>query len=335
MKLIKELNPDQRNKLLKKIYTEIVRGYSTLTWDNSLLFVKHSNHFDTLDTELYYNKKYDYALSRGMPKEEDRLKKLYDQNLWSHAKDNEINSEKQYLEGLRKSRAKLVLQEDKIMNKEEVEKSEKKINDLVNEKIRLIGRTCESYATQKQNEYYLMHTLYKDPNFTQLFYEFDDFDDLDGYELNELFAAIYLTLDDFSEINVKHLAIAPFFQNTYSLCESVYEFFGKPISQLSFYQINLSIYGSNYKFMLSQSENIPNEIKEDPEIFESWYNDQQNYQKIQDKAGGATNIIGVSGKDRKGYINNSNDNVIDLDQMLKDKPNISKQEITQAMMRNV
>lgn len=326
---IRELNPEKKNKLLRYIYTEIVRGYSTLEWNNSLLYIKHLNHFDAFDTEEYYAAKYQYALDNGMAVEQERLEILKRMNLWGQPQEDRLRDLNEYLDGLQKSRRKLITHEDKQINKTEIDKTIQELTELNSEKMTLVGRTCESFAAQKQNEYYLMHTLYTDNSFNKLFFNFEEFDALESEELNELFLKSNTSLNNFCDLNVKYLALSSFFQNVFGLSESVYEFFGKPVSTLTFYQVNLSLYGSNYKFMTAQSENIPADVKEDPELFESWYNDRQNIQKIEEKAGGPTNIIGGNNQS-----STRGENVIDLNSLKKNKGKLSKDDILQAISSN-
>lgn len=321
---IRDFSPEQRHKLLKKIYTEIIRGYSTLEWDGSFVYIKHINHFDIFDTDEYYNGRLEYARMKGLLSEEERLEDLKISNKWGVEQEEKIKSLSDYLDLLLKSRKKLITNEDKEVNKKAIEDTQIDLNNLLIEKTRLIGRTCESYAIQKQNEFYLMHILYKDKDFQKFYYDFNTFDELEGYEINELFAASNNALDNLTELNIKYLAVANFFQNIFGLAETVYEFYGKPISQLTFYQSNLSLYGSNYKYMLQQAENIPSTIKEDPEKLEDWYHDVQNRQKIEEKAGGPTNIMG---QDNTG----SGEGVINLTSLKKNKGAVSKEDLMKSI----
>ncbi len=181
---IRELSPEARNKLLKKIYTEIIRGYSILPWNNSFVYIKHINHFDVFDTDEFYEKKYNYAQSKGLVTEKERLADLKEMGKWGADEETKLKDLESYLDGLVKSRKHFITNEDKLFNKNEIDKTQLEISKLTSEKFMLIGRTCESYATQKQNEYYLMNILYKDKNFTELYYNVTDFDELEGYEIN-------------------------------------------------------------------------------------------------------------------------------------------------------
>ena len=312
---MKELTPEQRAKTQRRCFTEIIQGHSTLVWDGQCIFIKHLNHFDVQDTEEYYSSQYERARIKGLPTEEERLVELATQGIWNKEQEDRVKYLREYADGLIKNRKKLIPAEQIKQNKEETERTEAALNELLSQRGELLRATCESFALRKQNNYYLRYSLYKDINFKNLFFDDAVFEDLETNEINFLFLLSNQRLDLFSDTNLKWLAFAPFFQNMFGLTESVYEFYGRPISQLTFYQTNLAIYGINYKSMLSSSENIPENVKQDPSDFEDWWGAKANVKKLQEEKGEGVNIIGAKAEDYERY--GMNQGGIDINEMLK------------------
>lgn len=313
---MKELSLEQRAKTQRHCFTEIIQGYSTLTWRDQCIFIKHLNHFDVQDTEEYYSTQYKRARDKGLPTEEERLIELKAQGFWTEEQEGKIKYLREYIDGLIKNRKKIIPIDQIRQNKEETDRTEKILYELVSQRNEFLRATCESFAARKQNDYYLRYSLYKDLNFKNLFFNDSDFEDLETNELNLLFFMSNQKLDLFSDVNIKWLAFASFFQNMFGLTESVYEFYGRPISQLTFYQINLAIYGVNYKAMLSSSENVPENVKQDPTEYEEWYAAKTNIKKLQEEKGEGVNVIGAKAEDYERYGLNSNGG-ININEMLK------------------
>lgn len=313
-----DLSPDQRNKIQRRCFTEIIKGYSTLSWNNSFLFIKHLNHFDAQNTEEFYNVQFARAKKRGLPTEQERLKELFDQSLWGPPQENRIKDLEEFIEGLKENRKNLIASEQISQNKKETEEAQGNLNKLLIERDDLLRATCEHYAQKKQNDYYLLKSLYKDNNFNSLFYSPAEFEDEEQENISALFYLSNQKLDLFNDLNIKWLALAPFFQNLFSLSENVYQFYGKPIVSLSFYQTSLAIHASNFKHMISNSESIPDHIKDDPEAFEDFFHGNQNVKKIIQDKGEGVNIIGLSNKDQENYgLGQSQSGVININDMLK------------------
>ena len=84
--------------------------------------------------------------------------------------------------------------------------------------------------------------------------------------------------------------------------DSIFEFYGKPIIQLSFYQ--LDIWGSAKRFQNDMQEfpNIPKHIQEDPEKLMEYVDVNRNYKKAfpdadKDEGGGGGSIVGATKED--------------------------------------
>jgi hypothetical protein len=139
-------------------------------------------------------------------------------------------------------------------------------------------------------------------------------------ELNEIDLIDYINcyrefIDTFKINNLKKIAVSPFFMNSFFLCEDdPFIFFGKPLVNLTQYQIELFGVARNYKYYLTKSgENPPNNIKNLDELV-NWYENRQAInnlkEKNKDKLG--QSYIGATKEELMAMTSDSKDEVVDL-----------------------
>ena len=115
------------------------------------------------------------------------------------------------------------------------------------------------------------------------------------------------SVEKFQSNHLKNISVSGFFTNIFYLCENnAHVFFGKPLVNLSFYQLELFGYGRYYKSMIENSEKKPPEhISEDPEKLVEWFESTKSaaetLDKSEAKAGehGATSLVGATKDDLK------------------------------------
>ena len=122
-------------------------------------------------------------------------------------------------------------------------------------------------------------------------------------------------------INVlKRIALADFFTNIFYLCDdNVFNFYGKPVINLTFHQIEIYSYGRYFKSILQNSEDkIPEHIAEDPDKLIEWAESSKNVKdvleksSVSDKDGAATSIVGATKEDLAKAGISQDEDVIDL-----------------------
>ena len=105
----------------------------------------------------------------------------------------------------------------------------------------------------------------------------------------------------FSETNIKNLAIQDFYKSYYSFIDNLSDFFGKPVVDLTNYQLNLILYTKIFKNIMEQySEEIPDRIKGDPDGLLDFANSSESRDKIKEelsKDSGASTIVGATKED--------------------------------------
>ena len=310
---------------LKLVFSEIVEGYS-LT--RSELFgdlkIKHINNYDSAKTDIKNNYYFEKAVSQGLPKREEKLEYLIKEKLWDPEKDKEADRLKEMLKGMNRTKSKLFLQAQIDAIKKDIVDNEIKLSNILAEKESVIGFTAEEYANRRINEYY-MHISILDEEGKQLFGE-NEFDELEQDQVNDIMQVYEKNNRKFKAEILKKISLADFFTNIFYLCEdNVFNFYGKPVIDLTFYQIEIYSYGRYFKSIIQNSEEkIPDHIVEDPDKLIEWAESSKNVKEVLEKTSGdaesgASSIMGATKQDlAKAGIDETQD-VIDLSQKAQEK----------------
>ena len=310
---------------LKLVFSEIVEGYS-LT--RSELFgdlkIKHINNYDSAKTDIKNNYYFEKAVSQGLPKREEKLEYLIKEKLWDPEKDKEADRLKEMLKGMNRTKSKLFLQAQIDAIKKDIVNNEIKLSNILAEKESVIGFTAEEYANRRINEYY-MHISILDEEGKQLFGE-NEFDELEQDQVNDIMQVYEKNNRKFKAEILKKISLADFFTNIFYLCEdNVFNFYGKPVIDLTFYQIEIYSYGRYFKSIIQNSEEkIPDHIVEDPDKLIEWAESSKNVKEVLEKTSGdaesgASSIMGATKQDLAKAGIDENQDVIDLSQKAQEK----------------
>jgi len=310
---------------LKLVFSEIVEGYS-LT--RSELFgdlkIKHINNYDSAKTDIKNNYYFEKAVSQGLPKREEKLEYLIKEKLWDPEKDKEADRLKEMLKGMNRTKSKLFLQAQIDAIKKDIVDNEIKLSNILAEKESVIGFTAEEYANRRINEYY-MHISVLDEEGKQLFGE-NEFDELEQDQVNDIMRVYEKNNRKFKAEILKKISLADFFTNIFYLCEdNVFNFYGKPVIDLTFYQIEIYSYGRYFKSIIQNSEEkIPDHIVEDPDKLIEWAESSKNVKEVLEKSSGdaesgASSIMGATKQDLAKAGIDENQDVIDLSQKAQEK----------------
>jgi len=310
---------------LKLVFSEIVEGYS-LT--RSELFgdlkIKHINNYDSAKTDIKNNYYFEKAVSQGLPKREEKVEYLIKEKLWDPEKDKEADRLKEMLKGMNRTKSKLFLQAQIDAIKKDIIDNEIKLSNILAEKESVIGFTAEEYANRRINEYY-MHISILDEEGKQLFGE-NEFDELEQDQVNDIMQVYEKNNRKFKAEILKKISLADFFTNIFYLCEdNVFNFYGKPVIDLTFYQIEIYSYGRYFKSIIQNSEEkIPDHIVEDPDKLIEWAESSKNVKEVLEKTSGdaesgASSIMGATKQDLAKAGIDENQDVIDLSQKAQEK----------------
>ena len=309
---------------LKILFSEIIKGYSKKNIENfGTLFFKHINNQDSADIDIYNDQFFQKAKSMGLPTEKEQEEYLIKEELWEVSKDKRIKELENFLINLRTTKGKLFLKNQLDQINSEIDKNELELKTLKFEKKDLIGFTAEDYTSKKINEYYMYVSLFKDHTLKERFFKEDDYENLDNKEIMLLIKSYNDVNERFNDRNLKKISLAGYFSNIFYLSQDdPYIFYGKPLVELSFYQIELFSYGRYFKAILSNAKTKPSDqLMQDPDKLIEWYEGSKNVDdvlnknsKVSQKDNVATSIVGATAEDikRLGLKNDNESAGIDL-----------------------
>jgi len=302
---------------LKVVFSEILRGYTLVTIpDSGEVKIKHFNNFDAAELDIKNRFFYDKAVSQGLPTRKQRIDHLLEEDIWTEEKNKEILNLQSLIAGLKVSKSKVFLQAHIEQINNDLKKNQAQLSALSLKKEELIGFSAEAYAARRINERY-MHNAFLRGNGEKLFTE-EEFEELEEGKLVNLIGTYNKSAKKFNSSDLKKLSVSGFFTNLFYLCENnAYSFFGKPLIQLTFYQIELFGYGRYYKSLIENSDNkLPNEISSDPEKIVEWFESSKSAQATLDKSknagaeGSATSLVGATKEDLKRLgLDNPNETI--------------------------
>lgn len=294
---------------LQKIYRDICKGYSSDYWENTPIYIKHFDNFDQSDIDDFYEKELEKSIKIGIPTKEEKLNWLVENELWNNENEKLLIEQKDYVENMERTKEKLMLKiqidaHNKVLNEEK-----KKYIEMIQKKDKLFGLTAENRTTQKMQYFYIYLSLFEDKNLKNKLFTINQINDMyddESYKLLEFYAKF---IEKFNINNIKKISVSNFFINHFYLCgDDIFNFFSIPFFNLTIYQSNLLSYGLYFKNLMA-NEQIPKEIKDDPEKIEEYINKSKNMKDLISKTGsegGRTGVVGATKEDFK-LLNIKND----------------------------
>jgi len=135
-----------------------------------------------------------------------------------------------------------------------------------------------------------------------------EFDEMDDSEMH-LLQKIQLDLaKKFNELDIQKTVLRPFFNLYLSFSENPKDFFGKPLIDLSVYQLKMAVFGRVFHSIFQHVENIPEDIKDDPErllAFSESKSDSSKSKKFIDDDAAASTVFGATTQDVKDLAGDS------------------------------
>ena len=305
------------NSGLKVIFSEILRGYTLVeNKDFGKIKIKHFNNFDSAELDIKNRYFYEKARDQGLPTREQKIEYLLKEDIWDEKKNKEILNLKTMIAGLKNSKSKVFLQAHIDDINRQLEENQLKLAHLEIQKEELIGFCAENYAQRRINEHYMQKAILKDNG--EFLLSNEDFEDLQQDQLMGLISTYNKNTRKFDSPNLKKISLSGFFTNLFYLCENnAYTFFGKPLVELTFYQVELFGYARYYKSLMESSESkVPDEVRQDPEKIVEWFESSKNAKEVMDKSqtagkeGSATSLVGATKQDLKRLgLDNPNETI--------------------------
>lgn len=281
------------------IVGEIFDGYTDVTYEGKTVYIKHFSIRDQRYIHRFYNKYKSIAESKGIPSEKEMLDSLREDGLWNDDDDRKIINLEEELDGLRSSKRASFLPSQKKHIQDTVESKYRDLYFLLTKKAELVGKTSERYGSQRSNEEFIRYLIYSDAKCLQHFFTDEQFANLSEEELDFFIKENDAIGKRLNESNIQHVVLRDFFNMYMSQTEDISSFYGKPIIELSVYQLKLAIYAKIFFNMFQHHEEIPERMKQDPEaIFDFVERKKNNNSKGHaNNEKGASAVFGATKED--------------------------------------
>lgn len=280
------MSKEAEQRLLRKAFSDISRGYSVAFYEGKKLFIKHLSHHEQVDLDVIHKTFQDEGVKEGLPTQDEMMKSLADEGVWTKKDDDELESILKVIERLVAGKKVIYLKSDLERQNQYIADEQKKYNIKKASKDKLLGLTAEAFAEKKVNEHYIVESFYLDSKFQQKYLADEFFDNLSEARMQSIIHFYNEEMEVVADKVIKKLAIQEFFQAYWNLStENLHNFFGKPICDLTYFQIKLGSYGRTFKHLLEKADAYPEEVRNDPEKLLDYVRTGENAkQRMEDAA---------------------------------------------------
>ena len=299
---MKKENPSKEK--LKMIYRDILNGYTAVKVKNrGTAHIKHLTSSDSVELDEVFEESKNKAVKMGINTKEQQVEYLKEEKLWTAKEDDELSEALVYLDSLRQTKSKLYLKSQIDQIKEEMEETEAKASRLESSKREMLGVTAESYAEKRVNEYYMLHVMYKDKEFKEILIPEEEFEEMDDIRLGEVIKYYNDATKLFNSHSFKLVALSAFMANSFALCDNnPFTFYGRPVVNLTFFQIEIFSHAAYFKHVLQDSKvKPPSNLMNDPEELIEWFEASKNAEEMVDKmkgeGAGGSSLVGATKDD--------------------------------------
>ena len=304
----------QEINFCRKLYRDILCGFTLLDIGDKKINIKHLTERELCETNDVYLYEYNQAKKSGLLTEKDKISILIKDKIWLESQEKDISNLNDEISLKKTTLSKMFIQAQIKQLKDEIKNLESKLDNLIKERDELLELTVENFAFKKSNQYVIYLCLY-DENFNKFFNSNESFGDIDENQLIIYIYAYKEYMKMFELNNLKKIAVSPFFANSFYLSEdSIFNFYGKPIVDLTKNQIDLFSLAKNYKsYLMKSTDTPPDNVKSLDELVD-WYENRPNLsnlkEKNKDKMG--QSYIGATKEELINMASNSKDEVLDL-----------------------
>ena len=255
---------------------EIFDGYSESNINESPIYIKHLNIRDQRYLQLYHEKYRQRAIDKGVETLDERTKRVIEDGMWTDAEDLQIESLKFEIENLKKTIKGIFLPSQQDAVRETLNERRGRLGDLLTKKQEILGATADDYATSRSSDELLRFLLFKSSDLKENLYTEEEFANLETWQIIKVNKTQESMAERLSDTNIQEAVLRPSFAMYLSLCERVGDFYGKPIVELSVYQLRVVLYGKMFFNIFQNTQNIPDNIKENPQKLMAFAENQQN-----------------------------------------------------------
>jgi hypothetical protein len=274
-----------QQRALRKAFSDISKGYSEVLFDDKRLFIKHLSHHEQVTLDVLYQSFLAAGIKEGLPTQKYIAKSLADEGVWTKKDDDALEEITKIIERLVAGKRVIHLKSDLERQNEQIKQREAEYHNKKSHRDKIFGLTAEVYAERKVNEYYIIESFFEDKDCNRRYLSEEYFDDFSEGEMQRIIKLYNSEMEIVSDANIKWLALQEFFQVYWSLSgESLYNFFGRPICDLTYFQIKLGSYGRTFKQILEKADGYPEDVKKDPDKLLDYVQMGENAKQVMEKA---------------------------------------------------
>ena len=299
----------------RKIFRDIVRGYSEVEVNQKHFYVKHLTSMDQVDIDDVESDYLNKALARGIRKQEEILPELYEDKTWTKQEEAQISKLEDFLESLTENKKQLVLKSAIDRQNKSIDETREKIAELKQKRSNAMGANAEDYASKRSNDHYIIKSFFKDPDLKEpLFPNEEAFDELFMDEVMAFINVYNETFRSFEEIIIQTMILQDFYYIYFPFSDDTVGFFGNPVCHLTYNQLKLIVYTKIFKNIFEQNTNIPASIKKDPKALLDYGNisdeAKSKMKKQLDESKDGSTLFGATDEDYEyAGLENPNDKV--------------------------
>jgi len=299
-----------------EIISEILQGTTVASSTFGVLYFKHLSQNEQrliLSQKKVYEEE---AKKKGLSSEQEVLLDLFDQGMWSQEEEDDIKARQEEIENLFKIISHIILPSKKKQAQEQLEEKRKKLAEIESEKKEILGLTVEKYVETHIQKSIINDILYYDENYTQKVFEDlyinQPFKEVEIYKLQKEF------FEKFSDDSISRAVLSEYFSMYLPFCEDVLGVFGKPLRELTNYQLKLISYGRYFLNIFKNcSKKIPDNVAKDPDLLIGFYQNQREDTGVKTKTDeGASTFFGADKKDIE-MLKSENEDAVDLSEEIK------------------
>lgn len=342
------MEKEEQLRVLRKAFSDVSRGYSTAFFKGKKLFIKHLSHHEQVNLDMLYRHYASEGERDGLPTEKSMLDFLNKEGVWTEKDDNELKEIQTIIERLVEGKKIIYRKSDLEHQNREIEKYQNSYTEKKLQKSKLIGLTAEAWAEKKVNEYYIVESFYLDEACTKKWLTDKVFDDLTEAEMQEIVRLYNEEIEVVSDANIKKLAIQDFFQMYWGLSsENLHDFFGKPICDLTYFQVKVGTYGRTFRSILEKADTYPEDVRNDPDKLLDYIRVSENAKERMESASKdssanetgvgnvASTVFGTKTEEMKEMGVQSDPGTTSLAEELRKAQAAGKQGLTMADMMNL
>ena len=290
--------------LLRKGFRDIARGYSSGYILCKEAFIRHMSHHEQIEQDDKREEFFNHARKQGLQTNDEKLKELIKNGFWSEEKEKQLNNSKEVLLGLYEGKRNNVKMPSAVKDYMKLIEAEEKVyNEKMHEKRAMLGLTCEVYAERNLNDFYIISNIFKDKELKTPFFQVEDIDFMADSDIAGIITEFNSILECCSDVNIRKMTMQPFFQNYFFLVgDNLIDFFGKPICDLTFFQVSLIRQAQRIKSIYTNFDvsKWPKDVLENPDLFIDYADAVQNSKKEAEEQGafdGESVTVGMKTED--------------------------------------